>query len=177
MALNHDFVNNNSGEHVNQAADFLKAIFNHQAGGFLEIRAFPSDKDEPIQNFFSIPPESDKAASFATKLKSQVFYGAAPRARREGKAEDVTALATLWVDGDTEKGALPWTAFPLTPIAVVDLGNPSGRNYHAYYALDVPLELKTEADRDKANIYLKALCTTLEVHNTITQEPYPLNFL
>jgi len=59
MALNHDFVNNNSGEYVNRAADFLKAIFNQQAGSFLEIKAFPTDKDEPIQNFFSIPPESD----------------------------------------------------------------------------------------------------------------------
>lgn len=69
---------------------------------------------------------------------------------------------TLWVDGDAEKGALSWAVLPLTPIAVVDSGNPSGRNYHAYHALDVPLELKTEANREKTVAYLKALCTTLK---------------
>jgi len=162
MELNDSFCNDSLGEHKSQAADFFKAIFSQQADGFLEIRAFPSDKDKPIQKFFPIPSELDKASAFAIELKSQVFYGAALRARQEGKAEDVAVLVTLWVDGDAEKGALPWTVLTLTPIAVVDSGNPSAKNYHAYYELDAPLELKTEADRDKANIYLKALCTTLK---------------
>jgi len=160
MGLTH-LDNNNPPQDRSQAEDFFKAIFTKLAGGFLEIRAFPSNRDKPIQKFFPIPSELDKASAFATELKSQVFYGAAPRARQEGKAEDVAALVTLWVDGDAEKGALPWTVLTLTPIAVVDSGNPSGRNYHAYYALDIPLELKTEADPNKAKVYLDALCTTL----------------
>jgi len=82
----------------------LGTIFSQQSGGFPEIRAFPSDKNKPIQRFFPIPSELDKAAACASKLKSQVFYGAAPRSRQEGKAEDVAALVTLWVDGDAEKG-------------------------------------------------------------------------
>ena len=139
-----------------QTLDFFRVIFGQQAGGFLELRAFPG----PQQFFFSISSELDKAAALAVRLKNQVYYSAAPRSQQKGTADAVNTMPDLWVDGD--EGALPWTSLALTPGIVVNTGNIAGDHYHAHYLLNSPLELKTKSDRDKAVAYLKALCTVLK---------------
>lgn len=159
MELNDSFSNDSLGEHRSQATDFFKAIFSQQAGGFLEVRAFPSDKDKPIQKFFSIPTELDKGAALAISLKNQVYYSAAPRTEQKGTADTVNIMPDLWVDGD--EGALPWTSLALEPSIILNTGNVAGDHYQAHYLLDPPLELKAESARDKTVAYLKALCITL----------------
>ncbi|RLC61890.1 MAG: hypothetical protein DRI01_07750, partial [Chloroflexi bacterium] len=149
--------NNNSNENKSQAEDFFRAIFGRCNGSFLEIRSFPG----PRQYFFAVPSELDKAAALATGLKNnQVYYSAAPRTRREGTTDAVDTIVDLWVDGD--EGALPWTSLALTPSVVVDTGNIAGNHYHVHYLLNPPFELKTQADRDKAVTYLRALCVALK---------------
>jgi len=142
-----------------QTLDFLVAIFG-RTNGFLEIRAFPSSKNKPIQQFFPIPSGLGEAAVLATSLEEQIYYGAAPRNQQCGKANAVNIMPDLWVDGDD--GALSWANPALTPSIVVNTGNVAGDHYQAYYLLDPPLDLKSESDRDKAVAYLKALAVALK---------------
>ena len=110
MGLNH-LSNDKSEPRESQALGFFQPIF-RQATGFLEIRTFPNDKEKPIQRFFSIPSELDKAAAFAVGLREQVYYSAAPRTQQKGSADAVNTIIDLWVDGDD--GALPWTSLAAT---------------------------------------------------------------
>jgi len=160
MASNHHLDSDKLSRDRSEALDFFWTIFGHQTSGFLEIRAFPSDKDKPIQRFFSIPSELDKAAALAVSLKNQVYYSAAPRTQQKGIDDAVDTILDLWTDGD--EGALPWTSLALTPTIVVNTGNVAGNHYQAHYLLDPPLELKSESDREKAVAYLQALCTVLK---------------
>lgn len=148
--------NGKSEPKQSQADAFFKAIFSQQAGGFLEIRHFPG----PQQYFFPIPSELSKAAELAVNLRNQIYYSAAPRTQQKGTADAVDIMPDLWVDGD--EGALHWTSLALTPSIVVNTGNVAGNHYQAHYLLDPPAELKTEADRNQAKVYLDALCTTLK---------------
>lgn len=138
-----------------QAEDFFKAIFSQQTGSFLEIRVFPG----PQQYFFAIPSELDKAAALAVSLRNQVYYSAAPRSQQKGTADAVSAILDFWVDGDD--GALPWTTLVLTPTIIINTGNIAGDHYQAHFLVDPPLQLDTQSDREKAVVYLKALCFTL----------------
>jgi hypothetical protein len=157
--MHDDDSNNTDKSFKRQALDFFETIFG-QSSGFLEIRAFPNPEAEPVQQFFPIPSKLDKAAAYAVSLKNQVYYSAAPRTQQKGTADAVSTMSDLWVDGD--EGALPWTNLALTPGVVINTGNIAGDHYQAHYLLDPPLELKTQADRDQAVAYLKALSTVLK---------------
>jgi len=156
MGLSHHLNNYDLSQDRSQTFDFLQAIFSQQSGGFLEIRAFPG----PRQYFFPLPSDLSKAAALAVSLKNQVYYSAGPRSKQQGTADAVNTMPDLWVDGD--EGALPWTSLALTPSIVVNTGNIAGDHYQAYYLLDPQLELKAEANCNKAVAYLKALCTVLK---------------
>jgi hypothetical protein len=158
MSFNH-LDNGNWLQDISQAENFFKAIFGRQSGGFLEIRAFPSGKNKPIQRFFSIP-QLGEAAAFAVRLKNQVYYSAAPRSQQRGTTDAVNTIVGLWLDGDD--GALPWTNLVLTPSIVVNTGNIAGNHYQAHYLLHTPFKLNTESDQDKTIAYLKAMAVVLK---------------
>ena len=61
--------NDKRGPRQSQVADFFKAIFGQQAGGFLGIRVL-SEPGQPPQLFFPLPSELNKAAALAVSLKN-----------------------------------------------------------------------------------------------------------
>jgi len=147
--------NENRQAFQDQAAELFYLIFGQCPNGFLEVRSFPQDRTH--QRFFSIPLEISQAAQFAAGLRDDVFFGVGVRSEPSGTADSVMRLPVFWVDADD--GAMSWINFPLAPLAVVNSGHPSDTHFHAYYALNPPYELMTEAHRERALDLLRALCT------------------
>lgn len=142
----------------NQAAELFRLIFTRCSAGFLAIRSFSKGKTN--QRFLAIPSAVDDAANFAISLRDDVFFGVGVRSEPKGTADSVSLLPVRWVDADDN--ALPWTNFPLQPLAIVGSGHLSGTHFHAYYASDPPYELGTESGRAKALVYLEALCAAFK---------------
>jgi len=118
---------------------FLSAIFEGQAG-FVEFRQFRDG--ECNQRFYPLPLKT--LPNLFTNTHD-VFFGVAPRVRRDGHADAVKITGALWLDVDAKAfhggkaealGTLRHFG-DLTPSIIVDSGN----GYHAYWLLVEPMEI------------------------------------
>jgi len=121
---------------------FVNTILDTGEGEFLEVRCFgPGEAVHrsfyrlPISDLPELPPNADG------------YFGVAPRIRREGTADAVKSVTSLWLDVDAKcfsegkAGALAaldrLADLRLRPSVVVD----SGHGFHPYWLLKEPLDV------------------------------------
>lgn len=124
----------------------LRAIFGDlQPGEYIELRFIGPRKDDekpPRRQFFcSSVEEAQRLVSEAEHNQWHIYYGVAPRSRKEGTKDAVKRITTLWADLDAKdfiggKAGAHTAAMSLVlpPSFVID----SGHGYHAYWLLDTP---------------------------------------
>ena len=122
-----------------RAAVYLDMLFGGAPrGAYIELRVFPCGKNGgPQQEFFrargrrAVLSRVEELRQFA-----DLYVGAAPRSRPEGRADAVDGVYALWADCDDASSVKALGAFKPTPSLVV---RTSPRKRHAYWALETPL--------------------------------------
>ena len=107
-------------------------------GELLELR-YRLDDGRMGQLFYS-PGRLRGLATRALMLgrRTDVYVGCAPRTRRHGGRDAVARAFVLWADCDGEHAAAALERFQPQPSIAIASG--SGRNCHAYWPLNEPLE-------------------------------------
>ena len=107
-------------------------------GGLVELR-YRLDDGRMGQLFYS-PGRLRGLATRALMLgrRTDVYVGCAPRTRRHGGRDAVARAFVLWADCDGEHAVAALERFQPQPSIVIASG--SGRNCHAYWPLNEPLE-------------------------------------
>jgi hypothetical protein len=113
----------------------LDIIAGREHEGYFEIRC----PGIPFRPEFVPVQDRDRmnARCQALSARTDVFIGAAVRARRGGGKADIDRVSALWVDCDVEKGSHRLSEFPHPPTLEIASGSPG--NIHAWWALDRPI--------------------------------------
>jgi hypothetical protein len=138
-------------------ARFVRAVYGMYPGGWIELRAFPCERDEGAvkQQWFSLPETLADATGLASmalfwaQKGLNVYVGVLPRTRHGGKKSDVARAGVAWAELDFEKlGGREATIArvkPLKPDVVVM----SGGGLHCYWLSVSPLDISERATRDR----------------------------
>jgi RepB DNA-primase from phage plasmid len=154
----------------NLTKNFLSVLFHsyfEKYSGYLEFRLIKKGCP-PAQKFLSsLESCNDELSSWLEKSNSEgwnIHVGVLPRTKESGKAEDIDYVTTLWVDldaknfdDDKERMLETLLAFPVTPTMIVD----SGHGYHAYWALEEPIDLREGDSRIHFDAVMRGLIKAL----------------
>jgi hypothetical protein len=123
---------------TDSATRLLEALHGTAAASFTELRMIDPAFGPPRQEWFGTTEHSAaaiRAAELSTKY--DVYFGVAPRTRREGGKAAIAHAYTVWGDVDTPAALAEMATFDLPPSAVVASGSPGC--FHAYWFLDQPI--------------------------------------
>lgn len=113
----------------------LHTIAGRTATGYFEIRC-PEIPFKP--EFVAVSdPSRVEARCRELSARTDVFIGAAVRARRAGGRSAIERVHALWVDCDVAKGAHRLADFPFAPTLEIASGTPG--NVHAWFRLSKPI--------------------------------------
>lgn len=120
-------------------SDRTQEFFQAIAGlddGMLELR-YRRTAGGMGQCFFDTA-QLEQAATFARNmgLRTDVYFGVAPRCTHEGGRSAITTALAVWADCDDATASVAARRAPLPPSAIVASGTPNA--CHAYWLLSVP---------------------------------------
>jgi hypothetical protein len=115
----------------------LLDLLNPSCDGLIELRVIRRGT-RPLQEFHPAG-DLDAAATRAVELRERgdVYFGVAPRARKEGTKDAISMMPALWADLDDDASKVAMSEFGVPPTAVVR----SGRGLHAYWVLDQAMDV------------------------------------
>ncbi len=145
--------------------DFLRALYGDAPDDlYLELRCIHPVTGEVRTLWGRLGDKRGLGSALkqANKLNGEgygVYFAPCLRREKKGNADAATWVPALWIDIDSTDGRdlEKLKAFNLTPSFIAS----SGGGWHAYWLLDAPFLLETNADKQKVAAILRGLFTAL----------------